>query len=84
MLRLAYLAATNAFTLVRLPPMSDRDKDIEILALRHQLRTPHRAVVQFGEQGGELARERRRLARPRPLPASEVHPPSRDRHGAGQ
>jgi hypothetical protein len=34
--RLAYPAATNAFALVRLLPVSDRDKDIEILALRHQ------------------------------------------------
>ncbi|MGW3472789.1 hypothetical protein ACWDKQ_30940 [Saccharopolyspora sp. NPDC000995] len=37
LLRLAYLAATNTFTLLRLLAMSDRDKDIEILALRHQL-----------------------------------------------
>ncbi len=28
---------TNAFTLTRLLPMSDRDKDVEILALRHQI-----------------------------------------------
>ncbi|MDF3294339.1 hypothetical protein P3G67_35120 [Streptomyces sp. RB6PN23] len=37
LLRLAYLAATNTFALLRLLPMSDRDKGIEILALRHQL-----------------------------------------------
>ncbi|MGW3984143.1 integrase, partial [Streptomyces mirabilis] len=37
LLRLAYLAATNTLALLRLLPMSDRDKDIEILALRHQL-----------------------------------------------
>ncbi|MET7424324.1 hypothetical protein [Dactylosporangium sp. NPDC005555] len=37
LLRLAYLAATNAFALLRLLPMSDQDKNIEILALRHQL-----------------------------------------------
>ena len=37
MLRLAYLALTNTFALIRLLPMSDRDKDVEILALRHQL-----------------------------------------------
>jgi putative transposase len=35
--RLAYLGVTNAFALLRLLPMSDRDKDAEILALRHQL-----------------------------------------------
>lgn len=37
LLRLAYLAVTNTFTLLRLLPMSERDKDIEILALRHQM-----------------------------------------------
>ncbi|GAA2062818.1 hypothetical protein GCM10009839_87530 [Catenulispora yoronensis] len=34
---LAYLAVTNAFAALRLLPMSDRDKDVEILVLRHQL-----------------------------------------------
>ncbi|MFC3574146.1 hypothetical protein ACFOZ0_12850 [Streptomyces yaanensis] len=28
---------TNAFTMLRLLPMSDREKDVEILALRHQI-----------------------------------------------
>lgn len=37
LLRFAYLAVTNAFAVLRLLPMSDRDKDIEILALRHQI-----------------------------------------------
>ncbi|WP_238598851.1 hypothetical protein [Saccharothrix sp. ALI-22-I] len=37
LLRLAYLGVTNAFALLRLLPMSDRDKDVEILALRHQV-----------------------------------------------
>ena len=37
LLRLTYLAVTNAFAGLRLLPMSDRDKDAEILALRHQL-----------------------------------------------
>lgn len=37
LLRLAYLGVTNAFAMLRLLPMSDRNKDIEILALRHQL-----------------------------------------------
>jgi transposase len=36
-LRLAYLGITNAFALLRRLPGSDRDKDVEILALRHQL-----------------------------------------------
>jgi len=37
LLRLAYLSVTNVFALLRLLPMSDRDKDVEILALRHQI-----------------------------------------------
>src|SRR5436190_8380029 len=37
LLRLVYLGITNAFTLLRLLPGGDRDKDIEILSLRHQL-----------------------------------------------
>jgi hypothetical protein len=37
LLRLAYLGVTNAFAVLRLLPMSDRDKDMEILALRHQI-----------------------------------------------
>jgi putative transposase len=28
---------TNAFAMLRLLPMSDRDKDAEILTLRHQI-----------------------------------------------
>jgi putative transposase len=37
LLRLAYLTVTNTFAVLRLLPMSDRDKDAEILALRHQI-----------------------------------------------
>jgi putative transposase len=37
LLRLLYLALTSMFTFMRLLPMSDADKDIEILTLRHQL-----------------------------------------------
>ncbi|MGW0584001.1 hypothetical protein ACWD25_50720 [Streptomyces sp. NPDC002920] len=32
LLRLAYLGVTNAFAMQRLLPMSDREKDVEILA----------------------------------------------------
>ena len=35
--RLAYLGVTNALAVLRLLPMSDRNKDAEILALRHQI-----------------------------------------------
>jgi transposase len=44
LLRLAYLGITNAFTLLRLLPGGDRDKDIEILSLRHQLAVLHRQL----------------------------------------
>ncbi|MEU5272969.1 integrase, partial [Streptomyces hygroscopicus] len=37
LLRLAYLGVSNAFAMLRLLPMTDRDKDAEILALRHQI-----------------------------------------------
>jgi hypothetical protein len=37
LLRLACLTVTNTFAALRLLPMGDRDKDVEILALRHQI-----------------------------------------------
>ena len=37
LLRLAYLTVTDTFAVLRPLPMSDRDKDAEILALRHQI-----------------------------------------------
>jgi putative transposase len=37
LLRLAYLTVTNTLSLIRLLPMSERDKEVEILVLRHQL-----------------------------------------------
>ncbi|MFJ3987668.1 helix-turn-helix domain-containing protein [Streptomyces sp. NPDC090032] len=37
LVRLACIAVTHGFTALRLIPMSDHDKDVEILALRHQL-----------------------------------------------
>jgi putative transposase len=44
LLRLAYLGLTNTFALLRLLPISDRDKDLEILALRHQIEVLHRQL----------------------------------------
>ena len=41
LLRLAYLGITNVFALLRLLLGSDRDKDAEILSLRHQLAVLH-------------------------------------------
>ena len=71
LLRLAYLGVTNAFAMLRLLPMSDRDKDVEILALRHQIMVLQR---QLGKQkvrfdaadrallaARDLQRQRRRL-----------------------
>ncbi|WP_413810596.1 hypothetical protein [Streptomyces sp. OE57] len=43
-LRLPYLATTNALALLRLLPMSDREKDTEILVLRYQLLVLQRQV----------------------------------------
>ena len=37
LVRFAYLAVSNAFAALRLLPMSGREKDAEILALRHQI-----------------------------------------------
>ena len=44
LLRLSYLALTSMITLMRLLAMSNTDKDIEILALRHQLAVLQRRV----------------------------------------
>jgi hypothetical protein len=57
LLRLAYLGMTNVFALLRLLPMSNRDKDAEILALHHQLSVlqrqlgPGRARFTPGDRG---------------------------------
>jgi hypothetical protein len=44
LLRLSCLALTNVFAFVRLLPVSDVDKDVEILALRHQLAVLQRQI----------------------------------------
>jgi putative transposase len=43
-MRLRYLVLTNVFTFIRLLPMSDVDKNVEILALRHQLAILQRQI----------------------------------------
>ncbi|MFI9366853.1 hypothetical protein ACIG5E_38330 [Kitasatospora sp. NPDC053057] len=46
LLRLAYhLTVTNAFAVLRLRPMSDWEKDVEILALQHQLTVLERQLA---------------------------------------
>src|ERR671930_204502 len=77
LLRLAYLGITNAFTLLRLLPGGDRNRDIEILSLRDQL-----AVVQRQLDGQRVRFEpvaRAWLAAllhplPRPTPHAAVDP----------
>lgn len=44
LLRLPYLALSTAFSFIRLLPMGEREKDLEILALRHQLVVLQRQV----------------------------------------
>jgi putative transposase len=45
LLRLAYLGLTNTFARLHLLPRNDRDKDIEILALRHQIAVLRRQLA---------------------------------------
>jgi putative transposase len=45
-LRLAYLGVTNTLALLRLLPISNHAKDVEILALRHQLAVLQRQLGQ--------------------------------------
>ncbi|MFH8738205.1 MULTISPECIES: hypothetical protein [unclassified Streptomyces] len=44
LLRLPYITLTRMFTLIRLLPMGDRDKDAEMLAQRHQLAVLQRQI----------------------------------------
>jgi hypothetical protein len=73
LLRLIYLGVTNAFALFRLLPMSDQDKDAEILVLRHQITVLQRLagcrVVrghagQAGGDGDDLPSQGRATRRP--------------------
>jgi transposase InsO family protein len=45
LLRLTYLGVTNAFALIRLLPISDHDKNAEILVLRHQITVLQRQLA---------------------------------------
>ena len=68
LLRLAYLGVANVFALLRLLPVSNQDKDAEILALRHQItvleRQPGRDRVRFAPSDrGFLAALLHRLPR---------------------
>ncbi|MFD9701552.1 hypothetical protein [Lentzea sp. NPDC059081] len=56
LVRFAYLSVTHAFAALRLLPLTDREKDIEILALRHQLAVLQR---QLGDRRPPLRPEDR-------------------------
>ncbi len=58
LVRFAYLAVSHAFAALRLLRMTDREKDVEILALRHQPTVLHR---QLREQRPRLRPEDRAL-----------------------
>ena len=62
LLRLAYLGMTNLFALLRLLAAGNRDKEIEILALRHQIGVLER----------QLGKARPRLT---PCQCRKYHPP---------
>jgi hypothetical protein len=47
LVRFAYLAVSHVFATLRRLPMTNREKDVEILALRHQLTILQR---QLGDQ----------------------------------
>jgi putative transposase len=55
LLGLACPAATSAFTFLRLLPMSDTEKDVEILALRHRLLVLQRQVGKAAFTGTDRA-----------------------------
>jgi putative transposase len=63
LLRLAYLGVTNAFALLRLLPMSSRDKDAEILAHRLHLVVRPDNVLRWHRD--VIARRHARRSRPR-------------------
>ncbi|MEU0562680.1 hypothetical protein [Dactylosporangium sp. NPDC006015] len=68
LLRLACLAVTNTFVVLRLLPMSNRDEDVEILALRHQIRVLER---QLGKEKSAVRRERPPPLRSLPAPITD-------------
>jgi hypothetical protein len=62
LLKLAYLGMSNVFAALRLLPMGERDKDTEILALRHQITVLERQLS--GQRIGFTAGDRAFLAAP--------------------
>lgn len=72
LLRLAYVTVSNVFAVLHLLPVGDRDKDAEILALRHQLTVLQR---QLGEQRVRFTTTDRTLLAVllHPLPRQTLH-----------
>jgi hypothetical protein len=66
LVRFAYLAVSQAFAALRLLPLSDREKDVEILALRHRLTVLQR---QLGDERPRFRPEDRALRVPTNHPA---------------
>jgi putative transposase len=64
LLRLAFLGVTSTFAMLRLLPLTDKDKDAEILALRHQITVLQRQL------GGDRVRF---TPADRALPAALLH-----------
>ena len=62
LLRLAYLAVTNGLAMLRLLPTSDQAKDVEILALRHQITVLERQLHGHGHRVRFAAADRALLA----------------------
>ena len=60
--RLTWLGVTNALALLRLLPVSNEDKDAEILTLRHQITIPERQP--HGEKGSVHPADRGAARRP--------------------
>lgn len=56
LVRFVYLAVVHVFAVLRLLSMTDREKDVEILALRHQ---PTISQRQLGDQRPRLRAENR-------------------------
>ena len=77
-MRLAYLAVSNIFAVLRLLPKSEHGKVIEILALRHQISVLQR---QLGDNKPRLEPADRALlaALLAPLPRSTLRRPATDR-----
>jgi hypothetical protein len=72
LLRLAYVGVTNALAMLGLLPISDRAKDAEILALRHQIvvleRQLHGEKVRFAPAGRSPTVRRPAAAHPALVP----------------